>query len=661
MCGIAGIYSPRGLSSDIDGTMQRMVAVQRHRGPDECGVFLDDCVALGHARLSIIDHAGGKQPMHSGDEAHWIVYNGEIFNYIELRDELRKLGYRFVTGSDTEVALHGYREWGAECLTRFNGQFALGIWNRNEKSLFLARDRMGIRPLHWHRMGEKIVFASEIKGIFAHPAVKRELDYGALDQTFTFWTTLPGRTAFKGVFEVKPGHFLKIQDGKPTEQCYWSTPFTAKSSFRDAHPDALAEQASELLQDAVRIRLRADVTVGSYLSGGLDSSGVSSIIKNRFNAKLKTYGIGFEDSAFDESEFQRTMLVSLGADHAQITATNKLIADHFLETIWHTEKPLLRTAPVPLLLLSRHVHEDGIKVVLTGEGADEIFGGYNIFREALVRRFWARNPASTARPLLLKRLYPHIFKDESARKAMPAFFRQGMSDFGNPLFSHLVRWNTTQRIRMFLSSEVKSQLDSSNCIQDVASYLPGDFSNLPTLSKAQWLESQIFLSNYLLSSQGDRVAMANSLEIRLPYLDYRIIEFMAGVPNVWKILGLNEKYLLKKALGGFVPRSIANRNKHPYRAPIAKSLLVAGVPYADLLEESTLAKCELFDVNKVKRLFEMGRRDENVSETNEMAIAGIVSTMIMHDLFIEGLRFEQDWRLDWNVAFDLRNADSKRR
>jgi asparagine synthase (glutamine-hydrolysing) len=621
-----------------------MVSILRHRGPDECGMYLDNHVGLGHSRLSIIDLSTGQQPLHNEDETMWIVFNGEIFNYPELREELEKSGHRFYTQSDTEVIIHLYEEKGDACVNQLNGQFAFAIWNTKTKKLFFARDRVGIRPLHYAIHDTTFFFASEIKSIFASHMVPREIDPISLDQIFTTWTTFPKRTFFKNIYELQPGHYATVTEGSFVEKKYWEIPYYPQTEYLAKSSQELSEAVRELLIDAVRIQLRSDVPVGTYLSGGLDSSGISALVAKFFNADVQSFGVRFEEENFDEGIFQTQMSSFLQVHHHELKATNQRIAEAFPDVIWHCEKPLLRTAPAPLFLLSGYVRENGLKVVLTGEGADEIFGGYDIFKEALLRQFLSRQPQSSFRSLPFSCLYPDIFKNERAKKSLHIFFSASHDEVRNPFFSHAIRWKNTSRTKLFFSEELKKSIGTYNVYDDLQSFLPKDFAERDCLAKAQYLEIFLFLSNYLLSSQGDRVAMAHSLEIRVPFLDHRIIEFMARVKPLWKILGMNEKHLLKKAFKGILPETIVKRTKHPYRAPIQQSLCGSQSfdKIHDALSESSLRQCGLFDPVKVKHLLQKLHSAQSVNEVDGMALAGIYSTQLLSKYYIE------DWSLPPN-------------
>jgi asparagine synthase (glutamine-hydrolysing) len=617
-----------------------MISAQLHRGPDETGIYLDDRIAMGHARLSIIGIGDGTQPIGNEDGTLWVVYNGEVFNYPELKADLKKKGHVFLTGTDTEVLLHLYEEHGPDMLPLLNGQFAFAIWDSRKEELFLARDRVGIRPLHYCRAGDKFLFASEIKALFVDPAVPRELDLQALSQVFTFWTTLTPKTIFRDIHELQPGHFLLVKEGRIIRhEQFWTLPYYPPESVRHSTFACAVEELRELLTDAIRIRLRADVPVGAYLSGGLDSSIITSLISGTFNNSLRTFSIGFKDEAFDETPFQREMVRHLGTDHSSLMIDNADIRDNFPDVVRHCEKPILRTAPVPMYLLSRLVRDNRFKVVLTGEGADEIFGGYNIFKEAKVRAFWSTNPGSRFRPLLLERLYPYIFKNPArGRSYLQKFFAVTADDPLDPLFSHRIRWENTGKNSMFFSGRVMQELDSYRPEQQLSDILPTDFGSRDILTRAQFLEMEIFLSNYLLSSQGDRVGMANSLELRLPFLDYRVIDFAMSLPPAWKIKVLNEKHILKEAFRDLIPDSIVSRPKHPYRAPIRDVFFGGGNGYAhELLSRECLEKTGYFDPVKTGHLVRRFMKEDGfaASETQNMALVGILSTQILHHQYIE--------------------------
>ncbi|MCC6231110.1 MAG: asparagine synthase (glutamine-hydrolyzing), partial [Verrucomicrobiales bacterium] len=457
MCGIAGILHPTPGSPPGREAIARLLGTLRHRGPDQFGIYTDDHAGLGNARLSIVDLAHGQQPIGNEDGSLWIVYNGEVFNHPELRAELESRGHHFTTRSDTEVIIHLFEEYGPDCLTRLNGQFALALWDSRRRRLLLARDRLGVRPVFYTIADGRLIFASEIKALFADPSVPRALDPVGVAQVFEYWTCLPPRTCFQGIHELPPGCWLEWHEGRVTVQRYWQLAFDTDFSLSEA---AATELLAERLHDATRLRLRADVPVGAYLSGGLDSSVIASLVRRSEVAQLDTFSIAFADPAFDEREHQQAMARFLGTRHQVVDATHAEIGAIFPEVIWHTETPLMRTAPAPMFLLSRRVRDCGFKVVLTGEGADEFLGGYDLFKEAKIRRFWSKRPDSRWRPWLLRRLYPDITALASTSPAyLAAFFGAGLTETSAPDYSHRIRWKNNRRSLRFLHPELRTAID----------------------------------------------------------------------------------------------------------------------------------------------------------------------------------------------------------
>lgn len=641
MCGIAGTFNLRKAHPIREPDLRRMLAMIRHRGPDQFGIYLDDHIGLAHARLSIIDLSSGQQPIANEDKTLWIIFNGEIFNYLESRPELEARGHCFATQTDTEVLLHLYEEYGADGLQKLNGQFAFAIWDARKQALFLARDRLGVRPVFYTIADGALIFASEIKALLSDSRVRAELDPVALDQIFTYWSTLSPRTVFRGILELPPGHCLQARLGEVTIRRYWQPTFPTAAQARAADrlpEDHYLSQFRELLIDATRLRLRADVPVGAYLSGGLDSSAIAAIIRNHTSAPLDTFSISFSDPKFDESDFQRRMARFLGTEHQVVYATHADIGRVFPEVIWHTETPILRTAPVPMFLLSRLVRDRGYKVVLTGEGADEFLAGYDIFKEAKVRRFWARQPTSHRRPLLLKRLYPDIAGlSQTSGGFLAAFFKEALTDVDAEDYSHAVRWRNTRRTRRFFSEALLEAIATESAEDAHAVEYPPEFQSWEPLARSQYLEVSIFLSQYLLSSQGDRMAMAHAVEGRFPFLDYRVVEFCNGLPPRLKLRGLTEKYLLRRLAREWLPDDIWQRRKRPYRAPIHRSFFNDQTPeyVRELLAPEQIKASGYFTPAAVSQLVSKLEGGQAVGETDDMALAGILSTQLVHHLFLE--------------------------
>jgi asparagine synthase (glutamine-hydrolysing) len=636
MCGIAGIFnyhSPTEMPSEMN--VKNMLSMINHRGPDESGVYQDKNLCIGSVRLSIVDLASGQQPMSDDSGRYWIVYNGEIFNYPELKAEMQKKGIRFRTNCDTEIVVQMYAHYGADCLNKFNGQFAFCIWDKYKKELFLARDRVGIRPLFYWRKNDSFAFCSEIKGLFTLDGIERQLNKESLSQIFSFWTTISPNTPFENIYELPPGHYMHVSSSGASVMKFWELDFSrneTETNFADT-----LEEFDDLLHNAVKIRLRADVPVGAYLSGGLDSSVTTAFIKDIFPGILNTYSIGFADKIFDETEYQLEVSKFLDTNHSAFTCSTTDIIANFEKTIWHTEFPLLRTSPTPMYLLSKKVRESNIKVVITGEGADEILAGYNIFKETKIRRFWANEPNSTARPKLLAKLYPYMpMMKESPDFALKMFFGYKLGETENPLYSHLLRWNNTSRIGTFFN-EGYFHAQNGETDKLITGKLPVNFNKWSSLAKSQFLESTIFMSGYLLSSQGDRVAMGNSVEGRYPFLDYRLIEFCSKLPDNYKLNSLNEKFILKKLSQGRIPESITKRSKQAYRAPISDSFCNADAPpeIKEILSTDTLIDFGIFNHDKVNRLISNINQQKNISEIDQMAITGIVSTQLLQKMFVK--------------------------
>lgn len=638
MCGIAGIHNLNFSDSiTTERNVKNMLSLIHHRGPDESGVYINGNTAIGSVRLSIIDLSTGQQPLSDESGNFWIVYNGEIFNYKELRADLIKKGVKFKTHCDTEVVVQMYSYYGADCLNYFNGQFAFCIWDKAKKELFLARDRVGIRPLFYWSKNKSFAFCSEIKGLFALNAIEKSLSPANLAEIFTFWTTLTPKTPFNNIYELQPGHWMKVNSEGIKISKYWELNFSPDKKKGTVSFEETIEELDSLLHDAVKIRLKADVPVGAYLSGGLDSSLTTAFIKDIEPGVLNTFSIGFRDDQYDETDYQQEVANFLQTNHTAFKCTSQDIADNFIKTIWHSEYPMLRTAPTPMFLLSKLVREKNIKVVITGEGADEFFAGYNIFKEAKIRRFWANDPDSKMRPKLLTKLYPYLpLIKESPDIALKMFFGYKLTETTNPLYSHLLRWRNTSRLNSFFSDEFKASINGYDYVEEINSTLPDAFNEWSDLGKTQYIESKVFMSGYLLSSQGDRMAMGNSVEGRYPFLDYRMIEFCSTLPDNYKLNSLNEKFILKKLSSGRIPSSITKRSKQAYRSPIVDSFSNTASPKLinELLSEETLKKHQIFDSKKVSGLLNNLKQQKQPGEIDQMALVGILSTQILHQLFV---------------------------
>jgi asparagine synthase (glutamine-hydrolysing) len=642
MCGVAGMFNLRGdLPPPNRELALRMAGMQRHRGPDGYGVYRDRHTVLAHRRLSIIDLSGGWQPMSDPDEQVWVCANNEIFNYVELRADLEARGRRFRTTCDTEVIVQAYLEYGMDLVERMNGQWAFSLWDTRTRRLILSRDKAGILPLFWTVHGGVLRFASEVKALFADPELPRELSVDGLDEALTFWAPVAPLTPFRGINQIPPGVTAMFEAGAETPREMrrsWPLVGTATAPGDDA---AQVAGVRDALEQASRLRLRADVPVGSYLSGGLDSTIIASLIASRRDVPLRTFSVEFEDAEYDEARFQRAAVDALHTSHASVKCRATDLAGVFPDVVWHAEAPLLRTAPAPLYVLARLVRESGYRVVLTGEGADEFFAGYDLFREDRVRRFWARRPDSKMRPALLGRLYPYLARSPTAQLSMAkAFFGKNLTTTDDLFYSHRPRWDTTARLKLLLTPERRAANDAA--VERLRGTLPAEISSMTPLARAQFLEIVTLLWGYLLSSQGDRMLMASSIEGRFPFLDPDVMSIAGALPDELRLAGLHEKVALKRAFADRVPTEIIARKKQPYRAPVVRPFFWPSVPeyVEEALSPVAVRAAGIFDPTAVEQLVAKCRAKQGtgMSNTDEMAFCAVLSVQLLDRDMIRGER-----------------------
>jgi asparagine synthase (glutamine-hydrolysing) len=624
------------------GELGMMAGALRHRGPDEFGLYRDRTAGLAHARLSIIDLATGQQPLTNERGTLWISFNGEIFNYLELRDELAARGHRFQTRSDTEVIVHAYEEWGADAFRRLNGQWALALWDADRSELALARDPFGVRPLYVTEHRGRLLFASEVKALFAaDPSLPRRIDPAGLDQVFTFWSPVAPQTVFAGIEELEPGT-VRIYSRHGVRQAKAYEPaFPSGVNSDPPSLDRAVEEVRAALADATSLRmLRADVPVGSYLSGGLDSSLIAALGLRAKGSQFLTFSMRFEDAEYDETVYQRAMAAHLGSEHHEVVVSRSDIARVFPDVVLHSERPVLRTAPAPLYLLSKLVHDAGLKVVLTGEGADEMFAGYDLFREARIRRFWARQPASLRRPRLLERLYPYLERSPVAQQAVARqFFGRGLDRWQEPGFGHEPRWSSTSAVKRLFSGDLRASLAGVDSRARLLDSLPAAFPSWGPLAQDQFLEVHTLLSGYLLSSQGDRMLMAHSVEGRFPFLDRRVAALAESLPPSYKLRVLDEKHVLKLAAKDLLPKAVLDRPKQPYRAPDALSFAGPDAQgwIAEVASPKAVAEAGCFEPAAVQQLLAkcMAKgRSGQFSNADNMGVVGVLSTQLVHHYFV---------------------------
>jgi asparagine synthase (glutamine-hydrolysing) len=641
MCGIAGVTFARGLplaeaQARYEPVVRRMTASLHHRGPDALRGVIRDGAALGHARLAIVDIATGHQPMTDPDTGVTVVFNGEIFNHIELREKLYG-SYVFRTRSDTEVILAAFLARGIDCVEDFNGQFAFAIYDPRDGALWLARDRYGKRPLYYVESGESFFFASEAKALFAGGATRPELDPRALLTTLYLWTPGPCSSAFVGVKALPAGHVASLHRGKALDaRCYWSPDLSDERIDRGMTEPRALEELAALLDDAIRLRLRADVPVAAYLSGGIDSSLICALAQKQLAGSLQTFSVTFAHSRYDERGFQKQVADALATEHHAVHVADEDIGELLPRVVEHAENVLLRTAPAPFFRLSALVHDHRTKVVLTGEGADEVFLGYDLFKETQVRAFWARQPRSTCRPRLFQRLYRYLPLSSQSPEMLRQFYGIGLENPGALEFSHLIRWTNSGRITRFLSPAFREKVAGFDPVAEFLRSVPDSVRRWRPLARAQYLEIRTILSGYLLSSQGDRMLMSNSIEGRFPFLDHRLLELSARLPDALKLKVLNEKYVLKRYARGLVPSMVTEREKFPYRAPVAEALVGARAPRwsAELLARGAVDEVGVFDGAKVEKLASrLAGLNGTPSEADNMALAAIATTQLLARTF----------------------------
>lgn len=579
--------------------------------------------------------------MFNEDGTLSVTYNGEIYNYIELREELKNKGHVFRTKSDTEVIVHAFEEWGAKCPLKFNGQFAFAIFDSKQQRLFLCRDRIGVRPLHYAVTGGVFVFASEVKALFASGFVDPVISPRGMNQTFRYWSNLFNWTSFEGVHELPPAHSMFVSRKGCDLNRYWEFIPTGNLDRNVEALDLLQKQEEllDLLKRSVRLRLRADVPVAAYLSGGLDSALLTALIRRETNSSLKTFSVEFEDSRYDESIFQQEMVKHLGTEHTAFRCTTEDIVMHFEDAIRAAERPIVRTAPVPMLLLSGLVRSEGYKVVVTGEGADEFFLGYDIYKEVKIRQFIASGSVPSWRAGLLRRLYPYLFTDPRTSRFQEAFFLQRYRETADPFYGHRLRWETGNRIKEYYTPDFRERLEGDDEML-INESLPSVFINLSSIERTQVVEIATLLSGYLLSSQGDRVSMANSVEGRFAFLDSAILEFSSRLPSHIMMSGLNEKTLLKKIGATILPANVLHRKKYPYRAPDIECFLTTKNGkklLAEEFEEGRLARTGIFDSGKINRLLlkVSARPDIPVTRTENMVLMSALASQMFYRIFIE--------------------------
>jgi asparagine synthase (glutamine-hydrolysing) len=632
MCGITGFINSSYTTDSYPQTIKGMLAFIKHRGPDEMGYYFDDTIAIASARLSIIDITSGQQPMSDAGKRFWICFNGEIYNYIELRKDLILKGHSFGTQSDTEVLLKSWMEWGPACLPKLNGGFAFALYDKLNKSLILARDRYGKRPLFYSIKNKTLIFGSELKSFLAFPDLEFSLDPSQLSSIFSLWTPTGSQTAFKGIQQLPVASYLRFENNDMTIREY--SPLKLKQELFTGDFKIACEITKQKLEESVKLRLRSDVEVGTYLSGGLDSSITTKLAIDYSNKRIKSFSISFADTEFDEQKEQNIVSQFLGTEHNTLQITNKDIVDNFPRALWYSEVPVFRTAFVPMFLLSNIVRKAGIKVVLTGEGADESFLGYDIFKETSILKNWNDFASESELKDVLKGLYPYIrhFNDNNVN-SLYSLYSQFTHEKHDGLFSHEMRIHNS----MFSLRLLNGKFDPLRNIIELKDNNP-EYSSLDPIKKAQWLEFNSLLSGYLLSTQGDRMSMAHGVENRCPFLDFNVVEWAACLPQDFKLgSGFSEKYILKRTFQDVLPFEIINRPKQPYRAPDANAFLNNDSDWMDLiLSDNELNKIDSlnFGFCKVFMSKMLKAPADTISQRENQTFVFLLSVAVLNHYFV---------------------------
>lgn len=622
MCGITGIWSEHG---GIDRRLlESMCDVIEHRGPDDSGVFLDGQIGLGSRRLSIIDLDGGHQPIANGDRTHWIVYNGELYNYRELRAELEDNGYDFQTASDTEVVLGAFDVWGADCVKRFNGIFAFAIWDTRNRRLFLARDHLGVKPLYYYTGNGRLIFGSEIKSIIKDPSVPRELNLDALDSFLTYRYVPSPDTLLEGIHKLPPGHRLTLQGGAVVVDRYWNYVPVINHQLDEVEA---TEQLAERFEAAVRRQMVSDVPVGLMLSGGIDSGAVLAVMSRCTPEPVKTFTVGFsEQTDANELDEARETARIFSAEHHDIVVGAIDHREFLSKVMWHLEEPISTTSILPFYYVSELASQH-VKVVMTGQGADEPFAGYNRYRGEKLGGYLRKFP-SVVQQGLSEAMGRLPRRGEAFRRAARALTVQ------DPLARFIevyAVFPAAERTALY-RPHVAERIGAHNPASAIAP-LQRSVSHLDTLSQMLYIDTRVWLPDDLLL-YGDKLSMAHSLEARVPFLDVELIEFVETLPPDLKLRGLTGKYIHKKAAARLLPPNVIKRRKKGFATPMDRWLQSDLVPYVrETLLSPDSATREYFEPAAVERML---AEHASGRVSHQRQIFGLLVLELWHRIFVGG-------------------------
>ncbi|MBN1938924.1 MAG: asparagine synthase (glutamine-hydrolyzing) [Candidatus Aminicenantes bacterium] len=563
MCGICGFVDSGGVGPGAEALLKRMTDAIVHRGPDDEGFFVDGQAALGMRRLSIIDLATGHQPIHNEDRTVWIVFNGEIYNFPEIKKDLEGRGHSFYTNADTEVVVHLYEERGPDFVEALNGMFAVALWDAKRRRLILARDRMGVKPLHYRLDGGRLTFASEIKALLQAPGA-REIDLDSLSRFFTFEYIPAPRSIFKGIRKLLPGHRLVFEDGRAAETCYWDVRH-AEHKIRPRPEEDYCREIIDRLRESVRRRLISDVPLGVFLSGGIDSSAITALMSEVAGAGIKTYSIGFREKSFDELDAARIVAAKFGTDHTEFVVTPAEVSGLVPTLAGFLDEPLADASVIPTYVISK-LARPHVTVALVGDGGDEQFGGYDTYKAYKMARWYRKVPGFVRRGLVR----PVVRALPASAKRLSFEFKAKKFISGveyPPETANIIWWGAyppEMRERLF-SSDVLARM-TEDPFAPVA-YHSARTQAADPLDRIAYLDLKLYLQDDLLP-KADRMSMAASLELRSPFLDYTFVEYAATIPSSLKLKGFASKYILKKALAGRLPDSILKKKKIGFDIPL---------------------------------------------------------------------------------------------
>lgn len=559
MCGICGIVNLKSANPIERGLLQRMNDIIEHRGPDDEGFFVGQNIGLAMRRLSIIDLAGGHQPIFNEDQTICVILNGEIYNYLELKQTLEQLGHQFATRSDTETIVHAYEEWGDECASRLRGMFAFAVWDKKQERLFIARDRLGKKPVYYYTDGKRLFFGSEIKALLENEATPRRLNFRALDAYLTLGYVPAPDTMFEGIHKLPAGHVMSVSHGHYEIREYWDL------EYDQSQPRTLPEyreQLKALLEESVRIRLMSDVPLGAFLSGGIDSSLVVALMSRYMNQPVKTYSVGFAQRELNELPYARMTAERLGTNHHEIpvdTCTPELVE----KLVWHLDEPVADPAAVPTYLVSQLARET-VTVVLTGEGGDELFAGYDYYRA---------NPFPQLRWTLPEgvnqRALPMLARGINSVLGRQRYHERTIWYMSMPPGAQMAAWVAifTDEARERLYTPPAHFRAAANRAKEAFTHFYTRYEGLDELHRLMYIDTKVWLADDLLM-KVDKMSMATSLEARCPFLDHRLMEFVATIPSNLKLNGGTSKYILKEIAAEILPEAIIRRPKHTFDVPI---------------------------------------------------------------------------------------------